>query len=147
MTTMRDHRRGAGRQGRARHRLGFVTGLGRDAGDMEKGCNMDQERREDHGRHWVEEDGRRLCLRDQAQRRELPLNLAKTQCDCGHRCGKTPADQVKEPVLLGKPSRVPNSVQMEVDNQGRAPGARGYGREDKQGTCRKQTVSNNKHDC
>lgn len=123
MATVRDHGSSTSRQGRARHGLGISASLGRDPGNMEERSNMDQESGEDHRGHGVEEDGRRLFLRDQAKRRKLPADLTSSQSDSGDGDGKTPADGVQEPVLLGEPCRVPDSVQMQVDNQSRAPRA------------------------
>jgi len=84
---------------------------------VNEGCDVDQEGRENHGSHGVEKDLRGLILRDEAESSVLPLDLAHTESDSRDSDGITPAENVKEPVLLGEPGRVPDSVEVEVNNQ------------------------------
>lgn len=101
---------------------------------MEEGGNVHQESRENHCSQGVEEDLRRLVLRNQAKRGKLPLDFTQSQCNASNGDGISPAADVKKPILLGEPSRVPDSVQMKIKNQGRAPSAGRNGRKDKNGT-------------
>lgn len=116
VAAVRNHSGSTGRQGRAGHSLRVATGLDRDACNVGKRGNVEQESWEDHGGHRVEKDGRRFILRDQAKGRKLPLDLAQAQSNTGHGSSETPADDMEHQVLLGQPSRIPDGVEVEIDN-------------------------------